>query len=68
MWRPCLAITLDPALRLLFTHMRNFNFRPRWLCRVTNAVVVGTIYPEEKHPISRRLIKLYEPVVTWSLR
>ena len=63
-----LAITLDPALRLLFTHMRNFNFRPRWLCRVTNAVVVGTIYPEEKHPISRRLIKLYEPVVTWSLR
>ena len=24
-----LAITLDPALRLLFTHMKNFNFRPR---------------------------------------
>ena len=23
-----LAITLDPALRLLFTHMKNFNFRP----------------------------------------
>ena len=23
-----LAITLDPALRLLFTHMQNFNFRP----------------------------------------
>ena len=26
-----LAITLDPALRLLFTHARNFDFRPRWL-------------------------------------
>ncbi|MGH7599013.1 MAG: efflux RND transporter permease subunit, partial [bacterium] len=32
-----LAITLDPALRLLFTHMKNFDFRPRWLCRVANA-------------------------------
>ena len=29
-----LAITLDPAMRLLFTHMENFNFRPRWLARV----------------------------------
>jgi copper/silver efflux system protein len=63
-----LAITLDPALRLLFTHMENFNFRPPWLCRVTNAMLVGTIHPEEKHPISRRLIRFYEPLVTWSLR
>ena len=63
-----LAITLDPALRLLFTHMQNFNFRPPWLCRVTNAMLVGTIHPEEKHPISRRLIRVYEPLVTWSLR
>ena len=63
-----LAITLDPALRLLFTHMENFNFRPPWLCRVTNSLLVGTIHPEEKHPISRRLIRFYEPLVTWSLR
>jgi Cu(I)/Ag(I) efflux system membrane protein CusA/SilA len=63
-----LAITLDPALRLLFTHMKNFNFKPSWLCRVTNAVVVGTVSPEEKHPISRVLIRWYEPVVAWSLR
>jgi Cu(I)/Ag(I) efflux system membrane protein CusA/SilA len=63
-----LAITLDPALRLLFTHMENFNFRPPWLSRLTNALLVGTIHSEEKHPISRRLIRLYEPMVTWSLR
>ena len=63
-----LAITLDPALRLLFTHMKNFDFRPRWLCRTTNAVLVGTIHSEEKHPISRFLIRLYEPVAIWSLR
>ncbi|HMC58554.1 MAG TPA: efflux RND transporter permease subunit, partial [Candidatus Solibacter sp.] len=33
-----LAITLDPALRLLFTRVRNFGFRPLWLARVANAV------------------------------
>src|ERR671926_117593 len=35
-----LAITLDPAMRLLFTHMKNFSFRPAWLARVANAVLV----------------------------
>jgi Cu(I)/Ag(I) efflux system membrane protein CusA/SilA len=63
-----LAITLDPALRLLLTHMKNFNFQPAWLCKATNAVVVGTIHSEEKHPISRVLIRLYEPVASWTLR
>ena len=63
-----LAITLDPAMRLVFTHMRNFEFRPRWLARVANAVLVGTIHSEENHPISRVLIRLYEPVCAWSLR
>ncbi|OFW04738.1 MAG: cation transporter [Acidobacteria bacterium RIFCSPLOWO2_02_FULL_67_36] len=63
-----LAITLDPAMRLLFTHMKNFSFRPAWLARVANAVLVGKIHSEEKHPISRILIRLYEPVCAWSLR
>ena len=62
-----LAITLDPAMRLLFTHARNFQFRPRWLCRVTNAVLVGRIKPEEKHPLSRLLMRLYQPVVEFVL-
>ncbi len=63
-----LAITLDPAMRLLFTHLKNFDFRPRWLCRAANAVLVGTIHAEEKHPASRVLIRLYGPVAAWSLR
>ncbi|MCC6341509.1 MAG: efflux RND transporter permease subunit [Bryobacterales bacterium] len=63
-----LAITLDPALRLLFTHMKNFDFRPRWLCRAANAVLVGTIHSEETHPISKLLIRVYEPVCTFALR
>jgi copper/silver efflux system protein len=63
-----LAITLDPAMRLLFTHMKNFSFRPTWLARVANAVLVGRIHSEESHPISRVLIRLYEPICAWSLR
>jgi len=30
--------------------------------------VVGTIQPEEKHPVSRFLIRMYDPVAMWALR
>lgn len=63
-----LAITLDPAMRLLFTHTRNFSFRPAWLARTVNAVLVGKIHSEEHHPISRVLIRVYEPICAWALR
>jgi len=56
-----LAITLDPAMRMLFTRMDRMHFRPRWLSWITHQVVVGTYHPEEKHPISRILFKVYEP-------
>jgi Cu(I)/Ag(I) efflux system membrane protein CusA/SilA len=64
----CLAITLDPALRLFLTHVKNFKFRPDWLCRTANRVFVGTIHSEDKHPISRVLIRIYDPMARWSLR
>jgi Cu(I)/Ag(I) efflux system membrane protein CusA/SilA len=63
-----LAITLDPAIRLLFTRRKNYSFRPRWLARITNAVVVGKMHSEEKHPISRVLFKIYGPAVHAVLR
>jgi Cu(I)/Ag(I) efflux system membrane protein CusA/SilA len=63
-----MAITLDPALRLLLTHMKNFSFRPAWLCRAASAVFVGTIKSEDKHPISRFLIRIYNPVAAFTLR
>jgi Cu(I)/Ag(I) efflux system membrane protein CusA/SilA len=63
-----LAITLDPALRLLVTNVKNFDFRPRWLSRTFNAVLVGTIRTEEDHPISSRLIRFYGPIASWSLK
>ena len=63
-----LAITLDPAMRLWFTHAKNFDFRPKWMARAANAVLVGKIHSEERHPVSRLMIRVYEPVCAWSLR
>src|SRR5206468_8095720 len=56
-----LAITLDPAMRMLFARMDPIRFRPRWLSSIVNQALVGTYYREEKHPISRALFALYEP-------
>ena len=56
-----LAITLDPAIRMLFVRMDRKNFRPRWLANIFNSVTVGKYYPEERHPISKVLFKIYEP-------
>ena len=63
-----LAITLDPAIRLLFTHMDPYKFKPKFLAKITNAVLVGKIHSEETHPISRPLMKIYHPVCEFVLR
>jgi len=57
-----LALTLNPATRMLFIRMEPFRFRPRWASWLATKVLVGTYYPEERHPISRLLFKVYEPV------
>ena len=49
-----LAVTLDPAVRMLFTRMKPLKNR------LLNAFVVGRYYPEERHPVSRVLFWLYE--------
>jgi Cu(I)/Ag(I) efflux system membrane protein CusA/SilA len=63
-----LAITLDPAIRLLFTHMDYYKFRPKFLSRIVNVLLVGKIHSEEKHPISRPLMKIYHPVCEFVLK
>jgi Cu(I)/Ag(I) efflux system membrane protein CusA/SilA len=63
-----LAITLDPAVRMLFTRMDFVRFRPRWLAWGVNQITVGRYYPEEKHPISRILFRLYEKPCRWVVR
>ncbi len=63
-----LAITLDPAMRMLFARPDNFQSRSPLLNRIGNALFVGTYYSESKHPISRRLFQIYEPVLDFVLR
>jgi len=63
-----LALTLDPALRMLFTRMDFPTWRPRPLSWLVGQITVGRYYPEERHPISRMLFWVYEPACRAVLR
>jgi len=63
-----LAITLDPAMRMLFTRMDPFTFRPRLVSWLFTKTLVGTYYAEERHPISRAIFRVYEPACRLVLR
>jgi Cu(I)/Ag(I) efflux system membrane protein CusA/SilA len=63
-----LTVTLDPALRLLLLRVRPVSFRPRPIAVLVNAIFVGRIHQESTHPVSRILVRAYEPIVRWSLR
>ncbi|MFI5165503.1 MAG: efflux RND transporter permease subunit [Thermoanaerobaculales bacterium] len=63
-----LAITLDPAMRMLFTRMTPFHFKPRFLSWLGTKAFVGTFHEEHKHPISRVLFAVYEPACRFVLR
>jgi len=63
-----LAITLDPAMRMLFTRMDYKRFRPKWISGIVNWITVGRYYPEEKHPVSKILFRIYEPVCEFVLK
>lgn len=63
-----LAITLDPAMRMLFARSEKFVTPNKWLNNIGNTVFVGTYYSEHKHPISKRIFKIYEPAIDWVLR
>jgi len=56
-----LAVTLTPVLMTLFV-------RQSFLGKVPVIKYLFTIYPEEKHPVSRLLRKVYEPVALFALR
>jgi Cu(I)/Ag(I) efflux system membrane protein CusA/SilA len=84
-----LAITLDPALRLMFTRInqkpetrnqkgdqkpetRNQKSarRPSGFWFLISGLFTGlfTVVPEERHPISRVLFRIYGPPIHWVLR
>ena len=63
-----LAITFDPAVRMLFTRMDYKHFRPRWFSNLFNTATVGKYYSEEKHPVSKVLFRIYEPACKFVLK
>lgn len=63
-----LAITLDPALRMLFARIDPFVFKPRFLANIASTFLVGTYFSEERHPISRAIFRVYDPACRFVLR
>jgi Cu(I)/Ag(I) efflux system membrane protein CusA/SilA len=63
-----LAITLDPALRMMFARIDPFAFRPRWLAWLATKLLVGTYVSEERHPVSRAIERVYAPACRLALR
>lgn len=64
-----LALTLDPALRLTLLRGRQSQGANRRRMRNwVSSLLGGTLQSEEGHPITGPLMRLYEPVVRWTLR
>jgi Cu(I)/Ag(I) efflux system membrane protein CusA/SilA len=62
-----LVVTLNPVLRLMFVRTKPITKGPQWFRFAANALTMGRYYPEEKHPISRILFRMYEPICRWVL-
>ncbi len=63
-----LAITLVPVLMQVFLRpVKGLRIKPRWLSTFTNFFIAGTIHSEDKHPISRFLFSVYQPVLRFVL-
>ncbi|MCW7467255.1 efflux RND transporter permease subunit [Leptospira levettii] len=58
-----LAITVDPAFRMLFTRMDPFTKFTPVVNNLLTTIFVGKYHSEKNHPISKRLYLLYEPIV-----
>jgi Cu(I)/Ag(I) efflux system membrane protein CusA/SilA len=63
-----LAITLDPAMRMLFARIEPYRFKPKALSWLATQAFVGTYHSEERHPISRVLHRMYERPCRFVLR
>jgi Cu(I)/Ag(I) efflux system membrane protein CusA/SilA len=62
-----LAVTLDPAVRMIFARAEFFNGKLKLLNKLGDILIVGNYYPEERHPISKRLFAIYKPVLDFFL-
>ena len=63
-----LAITLAPLLIQFFLKQsKSLNIKNNFLNKFVNFFWNGNIYAEEKHPVSKFLYKLYNPILTFTL-
>lgn len=62
-----LSITLVPALMAEIYQFSAKDFKPRWLARIRNTVLVGKTCPEDEHPVSRFFFRHYGPIVHWAV-
>jgi Cu(I)/Ag(I) efflux system membrane protein CusA/SilA len=64
-----LAITLNPALRVLLVRRRPaLAGREGKFRGAMNALMGGRIRSQEEHPITGPLMRIYDPIVRWTLR
>ena len=57
-----LVVTFNPALRMLFLRVKPYK------SKIANTLLVGKYYPEEKHPISKLMFAVYEPLCKFVLK
>jgi copper/silver efflux system protein len=62
-----LAVTLTPALWLLFVRATPCRSGPQWFRRVVDATVVGQTSPEIRHPLTGWVAEIYQPIVVRTL-
>lgn len=62
-----LALTLDPALRLLLLRKPNGK-GTTGLKKASQWLVSAAPRPEDQHPITGPLMRIYEPALRWTLR
>jgi Cu(I)/Ag(I) efflux system membrane protein CusA/SilA len=64
-----LALTLDPALRLLLVRRNSLSEQtPNALRRVWHWFLGGALRREDKHPVMGPLMRGYDPILRWTLR
>ena len=64
-----LAITLTPVLMLLLIRLRPApSVTGGRLKRFLGSMIAGPIHSQEEHPITGPLMRVYDPVVRWTLR
>jgi copper/silver efflux system protein len=63
-----LTITLDPALRLTLADLGRRDWGRQWWGRLMHSALRSEIRREEQNPLSRLLIRLYQPALLHALR